>query len=52
MKVNRIRMSIFADGFCQNKTMFDYFIQRATGEGFPIFACPAQYRDGKRITSG
>ncbi|MCX6309181.1 MAG: T9SS type A sorting domain-containing protein [Bacteroidia bacterium] len=52
MKVNGIRMPIFADGLCPNKEMFDYFFQRATAEGFPIFASPAQSSGGQRIANG
>ncbi|MCX6309187.1 MAG: hypothetical protein NTY32_10285 [Bacteroidia bacterium] len=52
MKVNGIRMPIFADGLCPNKTMFDYFFQRATAAGFPIFASPSQSSGGQRIANG
>jgi hypothetical protein len=52
MKVNGIRMPIFADDLCPNKTMFNYFFQRATAEGFPIFGSPAQSSGGQRIANG
>lgn len=49
MKVNGIRVPIFAEGFTPNKAMFDYFFDQALAEGFKIFANPAQHSGGKRI---
>lgn len=49
MKVNGIRVPIFAEGFIPNKAMFDYFFDQALAEGFKIFANPAQHSGGHRI---
>ncbi len=52
MKVNGIRVPIFADGLTPNKPMFDYFFNRAKAEGFKIFANPAQHAGGQRVACG
>lgn len=52
MKVNGIRIPIYADGQNPNQTMFDYFYNKAVSEGFPIFANPAQSSGGQRIACG
>ncbi len=52
MKVNGIRVPIFADGLCPDKAMFDYFYENAVAEGFLIFANPAQSSGGQRIANG
>ena len=49
MKVNGIRIPIFPTGLEPNEQALNYFIQRATEEGFPIFANPAQGSGGQRI---
>ncbi|MGQ1784467.1 galactose-binding domain-containing protein [Saccharicrinis sp. GN24d3] len=50
--VNGIRIPIYAAGLNPNKTMFDYFYNKAVAEGFPIFANPAQSSGGHRIANG
>lgn len=52
MKVNGIRIPIFAEGRTPNKAMYDYFFDRALAEGFKIFANPAQSSGGQRIACG
>lgn len=52
LKVNGIRIPIFAEGLNPNKTMFDYFYTQAVANGFPIFANPAQSSGGQRIACG
>ncbi len=52
MKVDGIRIPIFAEGRTPNKPIFDYFYQRAVAEGFLIFANPAQSSGGQRIACG
>ncbi len=50
--VNGIRIPIYAAGLNPNKTMFDYFYNKAVVEGFLIFANPAQSSGGHRIANG
>lgn len=52
LKVNGIRLPIYADGLNPNKVMFDYFYTIAVAAGFPIFANPAQSSGGHRIACG
>lgn len=52
MRVNGIRVPIFADGLTPNKPMFDYFFNNAKAAGFKIFANPAQSSGGHRIACG
>ena len=49
MRVNGIRVPIFATGQVPNKAMFDYFFDQALAAGFKIFANPAQGSGGQRI---
>ncbi|WP_405563487.1 immunoglobulin domain-containing protein [Polaribacter sp. Asnod6-C07] len=50
--VNGIRIPIFAEGHTPNKTMFDYFYNKAVAAGYPIFANPAQHSGGQRVACG
>lgn len=52
MKVNGIRVPIFAEGLEPNKPIFDYFFNEAKAAGFKIFANPAQHSGGQRIACG
>ena len=52
MKVNGIRIPIFAPGKTPNKAMYDYFHKQAKAQGFKIFANPALHNGGKRIANG
>lgn len=52
MKVNGIRIPIYADGVNPNVTMYNYFYNKAVAEGFKIFANPAQTSGGQRIACG
>lgn len=52
LKVNGIRIPIFAKGLEPNKAMLDYFYQQAKANGFKIFANPAQSSGGKRVANG
>ena len=52
MKVNGIRIPIYADGVNPNETMYNYFYNKAVAEGFKIFANPAQTSGGQRIACG
>ncbi|WP_373941783.1 T9SS type A sorting domain-containing protein [Polaribacter sejongensis] len=52
LKVNGIRIPIYAEGLNPNKEMFDYFYTIAVEAGFPIFANPAQSSGGHRIARG
>ena len=52
MKVNGIRIPIYADGVNPNVEMYDYFYNRAVEAGFEIFANPAQFIGGQRIACG
>lgn len=52
MKVDGIRIPIFAEGLNPNKTMFDYFYDEAVAAGFAIYANPAQHSGAARIACG
>ncbi len=52
LKVNGIRIPIFASGLTPDSLMLDYFIREAGRQGFPLFANPAQSSGGQRIANG
>jgi len=52
MKVDGIRIPIFAEGLTPNKEIFDYFYNKAVSEGFSIYANPAEFEGGVRIACG
>lgn len=52
LKVNGIRIPIFAQGLEPNKAMLDYFYEQAKANGFKIFANPALFDGGRRIANG
>ncbi|PWE01370.1 T9SS type A sorting domain-containing protein [Marinilabilia rubra] len=51
LKVNGIRIPIFAEGLEPNKAMLDYFFEQAKAYGFKIFANPALTSGGIRIAN-
>ena len=52
MKVNGIRIPIFAAGLTPNRDIYDYFVRQAMSQGFRLFANPAEGNGGKRIANG
>ena len=52
MKVNGIRIPIFAAGLTPNPGIFDYFVRQAASQVFHIYANPAEWNGGKRIADG
>jgi hypothetical protein len=52
MKVNGIRIPIFADGLTPNRDLYDYFVRQAISQGFRLFANPAENNGGKRVANG
>lgn len=52
MKVNGIRIPIFAEGLEPDKDALTYFYNEAIKQGFDIFANPAQHSGGKRVANG
>ncbi len=51
LKVNGIRVPIFAANVIPDKATFDYFFRRAREEGFKLFANPVLTDGGLRIAS-
>lgn len=52
LNVNGIRIPIIAEGHYPNKPMLKLFVEKATANGFLIFANPAQSSGGKRLANG
>ena len=52
MKVNGIRVPIFAAGLTPDRNIYDYFIRQAMAQGFLLFANPAEGNGGQQIANG
>lgn len=52
MKVNGIRIPIFAEGTEPNGQALSYFYQQATSAGFDLFANPVHWSGGQRVANG
>lgn len=52
LKVNGIRIPIFASGLEPDKELLDFFYRQAVAAGFDIFANPVHWNGGQRVANG